>query len=385
MNKIACIILFLATNLAAQTQDSKTPWLEMGGYVKDLQSVYFFGKIDSSTTATLLHNRLNFKFTLSPEISGRVELRNRVFYGEQVRQIPNFGTVIDQYSGLLDLSVLWLNENSFVAHTVIDRMLLQYTTGTWDITMGTQRINWGIANIWNPNDIFNAYNFLDFDYEERPGNDALRVQRYLGNDASVEVAWRPGKKPDEHIGAVRYRFNQWRYDIQFLAGVYHSDIVMGGGWAGNIKNAGFKGEFSYFYPYRKDTGIEAAFSLSLMADRTFMNDWYASVAMLFNSDPTNDFSGGGALYDTNLSARALFPFRYNFYTSVVKNMSPITSFNLSVIYAPEKNTLIVFPGFVWNVAANFDLDITTQSFFATEQNRYKNLVTAVYTRGRWSF
>ena len=34
--------------------------------------------------------------------------------------------------------------------------------------------------VWNPNDLFNAFSFVDFDYEERPGSDALRIQKYTG-------------------------------------------------------------------------------------------------------------------------------------------------------------------------------------------------------------
>ena len=142
-------------------------------------------------------------------------------------------------------------KNQFVAHSVIDRMLIQYSDEKWDITIGRQRINWGINNIWNPNDIFNAYNFLDFDYEERPGNDAVRIQRNLKNSSALELAYKSGKNKDKHTAAFLYKLNKWKYDFQFLSGIYQTDYVLGGGWAGNIKEAGFKGEMSYFIPIKK--------------------------------------------------------------------------------------------------------------------------------------
>lgn len=124
-----------------------------------------------------------------------------------------------------------------VVHSVIDRMLLQYTTNNWDIKIGRQRINWGINNIWNPNDIFNAYNFLDFDYEERPVNDALRIQHYLKNNSTLELAYKPSKNITEHIAAALYKFNKKKntYDWQLLTGIYKTDVVIGGGWAGTLK------------------------------------------------------------------------------------------------------------------------------------------------------
>jgi hypothetical protein len=364
---------------------TKTPWLELNGYIKDVQSTYFIQKIDSNASMNLIHNRLNFKFNISPKISGRLEIRNRIFYGEQLKLIPDFGKTINQYNDLLNLSHLWINEKSFVAHSVIDRLLLQYADQKWDIKIGRQRINWGINTIWNPNDIFNAYNFLDFDYEERSGNDAIRIQHNLKNNSVLELAYKPGKNKDEHTAAFLYKINKWKYDFQLLGGMYQTDYVFGGGWAGNIKEAGFKGELSYFFPKKNALDASKTFSFSIMADQTFKNDWYVSLASLYNSNPSNIFAVKGSFYNTNLSAKSLFPFRYNFYTTIMKTISPIASCNFSFIYSPEKNTLILIPTFAWNVATNFDLDFTSQSFFAEQHNSYKNLITEIYIRGRWSF
>lgn len=385
-NHIFIIILyFICTTIFAQTDSTKTSWMELNGYVKNLQSTYFIQKIDSNASMNLIHNRLNFKFVISPKISGRLEIRNRIFYGEQLKQIPDFGKTINQYNGLFKLSHLWLDEKSFVAHSVIDRIVLQYADEKWDVKIGRQRINWGITNVWNPNDIFNAYNILDFDYEERPGNDAIRIQRNLNTNSVLEFAYKPGKNKNENTIAFLYKFNKWKYDFQTLGGMYQTDYVIGYGWAGNIKEAGFKGEMSCFIPKKNTFNTSKTFNFSIMADQTFKNDWYVSISGLYNSNPTNVFTSNGNLYNSNLSAKSLFPFRYNFHTMIMKTFSPLSSCNLSLIYSPEKNTLITIPTYTWNVATNFDLDFTAQSFFANQTSSYKNLITEIYIRGRWSF
>lgn len=119
-----------------------------------------------------------------------------------------------------------------------------------------------------------------------------------------------------------------------------------------------------------------------MADQTFKNDWYISIAGLYNSNPTNIFDFNGNISNSNLSAKLLFPFRYNFHATVMKTISPISSFNFSFIYSPENNTLILFPTFAWNVATNFDLDFTAQSFFSEQLHSYKNLGTGFFIRSR---
>jgi hypothetical protein len=204
-----------SSNLAswAQTEEIKPPLIELSGYIKYLQNTYFIQSIDSNASGNLIHNRLNFKFNIASKWMGRLEIRNRIFYGEQVKLTSDFADNIDQYDGMLDLSYLWVDEKSLVAQSLVDRMLLQYSDAKWTITLGRQRINWGINNVWNPNDIFNAYNFLDFDYEERPGSDAIRIQRSINDNSGIEVAYKPSKEKEKHTVALLYKWNKlcdWR-------------------------------------------------------------------------------------------------------------------------------------------------------------------------------
>jgi hypothetical protein len=378
-------LIFISATIDAQTDDTKPSWIELHGYIKYIQNTTFVQEIDSNASTNLIHNRLNFKFNIAPKITSRLEIRNRIFYGEQIEQTPNFGDLINQDSGYFDLSHLWVNEDSFVAQSTIDRMLVQYYDEKWDVIIGRQRINWGINTVWNPNDLFNAFNLLEFDYEERPGSDAVRIQHNLKNNASFELAYEASKNNDEQIVALLYKWNRKKYDFQLLTGIYQTDFVIGGGWAGSIKEAGFKGEMSYFIPKQNSLDSSENFCLSLMADQTFKKDWYASITMLYNSNPTNAFLISEGIYNFNVSAKMLFPFRYNFHFTALKTISPISSFNFSFIYSPEKNTLILIPSFTWNVATDFDLDFMAQSFFADQIESYENLGTNIFIRSRWSF
>ena len=75
--------------------------------------------------------------------------------------------------------------------------------------MGKQRINWGIQNFWNSHDLFNQLNIFDFDYIERPGNDAIRIQYYLNNFNSFEYVI------NEEIKAFLLKLNYFKYDYHF--------------------------------------------------------------------------------------------------------------------------------------------------------------------------
>ena len=88
------------------------------------------------------------------------------------------------------------------------RFFLQWEKNDWNIRIGRQRVNWGIQNFWNPHDLFNQTNFFDFDYIEKPGSDAIRVQYYPNSNQSLEFAL------NEDIQGGLYRFNKFKYDFQ---------------------------------------------------------------------------------------------------------------------------------------------------------------------------
>ena len=384
------LIYFLAitnTCLSVYAQDSTTvaSWIGFQGYLKDLQGIYFVDDLSSLSSSNLIHNRLSFQFNFSPSFSGRLDLRNRIFWGDQLQLIPGFSKIIDNDNGLVDMSYVWVDEKNFIIHSMIDRAFIQYSSGQWNMRFGRQRINWGLNTIWNPNDIFNAYNFLDFDYEERPGNDAIQVQHFFRNNSSAEVAVRPGERKDESVAALLYRFNTSKYDFQVLGGIYYSDFILGGGWAGNIKEAGFKGEVSYFHPKHIIGDTPGSISLSVMADQTFKGNWYVSVSFLYNSNPISLPVTASGIYSQDLSAKNLFPYEFTYYAGAVKSLTPITVLSAAIIYSPTNNNLILFPSFSWNVANNFDVGLIVQSAFSRIQDRYRTQGNNIFIRSKWSF
>jgi hypothetical protein len=379
---IAAIFLFTEKSFS-QTEKIKN--YELKGYIKDLQSIFFVDNPDSIITSNLIHNRINFKWDISKSFYTRIELRNRIFYGEQVKLIPGFGKFIDTDNGYINLSKLWVNEGALVIHSAIDRALLNYSSSKMNVAAGRQRINWGINTIWNPNDLFNAYSFLDFDYEERPGVDAIRMQYFVKTFSSAEFAFKPSKEKNQSVAAALYKFNKWKYDFQFLTGIYYDDLAFGAGWAGNIKDAGFKGEATYFRSKNNFADDNGTLSASAALDYSFKNNWYVSAAMLYQSEPAAVIQGNSPFITSNLSAKTLMPYRYTFYLGAMKGFTPIISANMAIIYSPTDNSTILFPSFAYNVAQNLDLDLVLQSFFSETFGTYRAQGNSIYLRMKFSF
>lgn len=384
---ITILCLFLITSASYAQNSTSTPKWQLNGYIKNLQTNQFTKDLNTLLTGNLIHHRLNFKWFPTSKITFAAEARNRLFYGEQVKYTPNFAQSIDVGNGLADMSVIWVEKNTLVLHTIIDRFWAEYQTEKWSIRAGRQRINWGINTTWNPNDLFNNYNFLDFDYEERPGSDALKLQYFPNAFSQIELAIEPAKKWKNWVAATRYGFNRLGYDFQVLAGKYHTDVVIGAGWAGNLRNAGFKGELSYFHPYKSFTKTSGAISFATGVDYMFTKGWYLNGAALLNTNGASSLSSLLQLFTVNLSPKNLMPTRYNFMLQTSKSITPLINGGAALLYSPNGQLLGFLPSFSYNIALNWDADLIGQIFFAKldSSQPLKTLGNAIYLRFKWSY
>lgn len=394
-------LLLLAPILTqAQRPDEKPKKWQFKGYIKSLQSIIIPDIDTTILTDNLLHNRLNFKWFPNDNFTFTAEARNRVFYGELVSAVPFYSDIIDaDTSSLLDLSWVVFDKPSIVMHTMIDRLYFEYRKGDWEVRLGKQRINWGINLAFNPNDLFNTFSFIDFDYEERPGSDALRVQYFLDYASSFEIAIKAVKHTNEIVAAGMYRFNKWEYDFQVLGGVFEEDIAIGAGWAGNIKNVGFKGEMTYFHPFASTDTRAKVFAAALSADIS-VKDWFITGAFLYTSNgATGDLfsnvpSGGGlatlfALSTTgitNPTPKSLYPYRYSLIANVAYTISPLVSGSLATFYNPgSDHALFLNPSLTISLSQDWDLAILSQLFFAKTDPDYQIVSNTIYGRLKWSF
>ena len=235
------ILLFILFSGAPVSSQEKPKFLTVNGYLTTMQSVIFDSLSGPFLNENLLHNRINLKGYINENITFAAEFRNRLFTGDLVRSGSLYSDQIGKDQGWANLSWNVINKQSFFLNTAIDRLWMDFNYGKFQVRAGRQRINWGQTLVWNPNDIFNAYSFFDFDYVERPGSDAVRFQYYPGSSSAIELAVKADWQ-DNITAAALYRFNKWGYDIQFLGGYFNSeDIVAGTGWSGAIGTISFRG------------------------------------------------------------------------------------------------------------------------------------------------
>ncbi len=376
------VVFLLLNNVWTHAQDK---YGSLHGYVKSLQSVYLIYKTESAYSNALLHNRLNYKFEFSEYAYFRMELRNRLFWGDYKLLDPDFKSRVSQDAGLIDLSNNWTLKNNFFGNSNADRLLLGMQMGKWDFTLGRQRIHWGIHNFWNPNDLFNSYDFLDFDYEERAGTDGLRIQYQLRPESDLEMAFAPGKYAKDHVGAFLYKFHIRNYDFQTLCGLYKEEAVIGVAWAGSVGNSGWKTECSYFFGKAGSQDKKKTLVLSMLWDYMFSGNLYISLSGLYQSQAAKSLALYGPLNTSQLSAKNIFPSEFSILLQGSKSIGDRLNVQSMLLYAKDQNILLLYPSVSWDTGNDSQLDFTAQIAWADLGPIYANLVQGYFLRYKWSY
>lgn len=395
-------ILLVFSFLTVRAQNEKPKILELNGYIKEMPSFYFLqNEIPIPVTGTmqwtmynLMHNRLNFNINATKSLNFNIGMRNRFLCGDFIRKIPQYTDVLAVDNGLIDLSWNIFNKNGFVFNTSFDRACIDYTIENVQIKLGRQRVNWGIGLVWNPNDIFNAFSYIDFDYEERPGSDAVSVTWYRSPVSSLDVVGKVDKTPVDssyqYTAAARYLFNVKNYDFQFIAGKRNNDIVGGFGWSGAIKNMSFRGEMSVFVPVlKRNIDNKTAIVATVEADYTFENQIYLHGAALFNSSGKLKNAESMNLFVTqnDLSAKKLSYGMFEIFTQISYPVSPIFDVGLAAMFNPADVSAYLSPNCTFSLADSLELILNTQLLLGKSGSEYaaNGNIYAAFARLKWSF
>lgn len=384
------VFLFVIFSFPVSAQDSvaaaKEKKISFNGYLKDMETISVHDIHKTWLATNLVHNRLNFKWTPLASLSFCIEERNRFYWGDPAVISPQFKEYIAYDNGIVNLSWNIIDGPSHVLNVAIDRLWMDYTGGNFEVTVGRQRINWSQTFVWNPNDIFNTYSYFDFDYEEKPGSDAVRLQYFTGPSSKAELAVKADK--DQKITyAGLYRFNRWSYDFQGLAGIYRqSDFVAGLGWAGQIAKGGFKGEMSWFQPLKHFRDTTGVFLASIEYDYTFRNSLFIQFEGFYNSNNINATNILVSQYNPMLlDAKNPFLNGFSIFGNISYPVTPLINVSLAGIWNPSNKMYFIIPGFTFSLLDNLDLSILAQSFQTYDPSLIAFVQTAFFARLKWSF
>lgn len=394
---LSVFFLFVGALAFAQGEADSRSWkdqLRHRGYLKDLR-IYLITPDSGGNNIqqNFIHHRMNLAWSGKKNFSLYAEMRNRLFYGELTRLSgQSLFNQLNADPGALDLSFNVFERRNAVLNSTLDRLWASWYNDLWEVRIGRQRINWGINLVWNPNDLFNVLNYADFDYEERPGSDAIRVIRNLGSMSQLEFVESFSSFDSNYLEqsttALLYRTNKWQYDWQFLAAKYQKDLALGMGLAGNIRDAGLKAEFTMLRPLDQISDTFNGLIATVSADYAFLSGLYVQGGLLYNSygrsglDLTNFAASSGNI---RLAVKDLMPNKLSFFYQAGYTINPLWRVDLSTIHAQDMQAVFLLPTIAYSVRQDLDLLLVDQSFFANQGSGWEDLGHSLFLRLKWSF
>jgi len=409
------ILLFILPNLNAQSKKFR-----MTGFMEYLNNtwvpqgeVYKLLNINDWQNQSGVYNRFNFWYTPAKEVEFYVGMRNNFIFGPSIATFNNLFSIVGfDYNelatfdnGFMDLTFKYADDNSYYLYTSFDRANVKLTLNKFELTVGRQRINWGVNFVWNPNDIFNAYNYFDFNYVERPGSDAVLMEIFTGDFSSIQIAGKLGHiqvlsdsatlmKEQKLTAAAMYKFNKWNYDFQFFGGVMEDDVTAGLGWAGSIAGAGFTGEVSWFRNqdhFSDSTGIWVA---SIAVNYSFKNSLFINFSGIYNSNGTtgpankgigNLFGSPSSIFATNLNAKTLTRSRFDIFGEISYPATPLITVDLASIFNPYDKSIFVGPSATFSISDNISLMVVGQLFWGDTETEFGDIGQMYFLDLKWSF
>jgi hypothetical protein len=378
---------------------------DFGGYLKNL-TTYADGEIEwlpieLGKWQNTSQFRTNFFFYPSTDITTSAQARTLLILQENSDLLREFQDALNTSgSYYFDLRADWLEEDDAFGFTEIDRLYFDWIYNDWELVFGRQRIAWGTCLVWNPTDLFNPYDILDFDYEERPGTDALQIQYYTGPLSQANVAITPGKTRYDVIYAARYMTNKWNYDFNFIAGWQRNSLRLATSWAGEIYDGGFRGEVLYtdpeieyttiqiiseppFLSY-KDVKVEDPYwTIALSYDYTFKNSFYVHTEYIYNGLGTTEDAGSRRL--DIIYTGELTPARQSLFLQVAYQFTPLARGAFFVIYNPNDKSWLAAPSIQYSVATNWELYLLAFPSGGNSGTEYGDFPDQYFARVEFSF
>ncbi len=375
--------MLITLSVAQQKQRKYT----LNGYLEGMGTVWIQDFDRQWYTMSTITNRLDFRWYPHQNLDIHIGMRNIINFGQMVYEFyPHYHDVAVFDFGWADMTYSLVNDSSVFMFTNFDRANIRYNKGNFETIIGRQRINWGLNMVWNPNDIFNTYNYFDFNYIERPGCDAIRVQYYTGMVSSIDAGFKVDHR-GKITGAAMYKFNHWNYDLQFLGGYMTGDVVLGTGWSGQIHGAGFSGELSYFHSAENFGDSTGEIVASIGFNYAFRNGLRLDFSTLLNTAGTTGPAGIGPalIVRREISAKTFSRARHTLFGSATYQVSPLILATLAGMWNPNDKSTFVGPSIEFSLTQNISLLGLAQIFIGNPGTEFGGYGSMYFLRLKWSF
>lgn len=204
---------------------------------------------DRDVYTSLTRLRLHFDARATPELSavvvwdleGRIGRRGTVGLGLGDFDTRRFVDLEDEIS----------DRGDAYFRQLLYRAYLHYTGPKLELSVGRQRVPWGVGRLWNPIDRFNAIGPLAIEPDQSPGVDAIRARWLFSGFTYLEAVYAAGARGRDRAYAARFAGVLHDVDYGLVAGVFEQAPTLGFDLASNLGDAAGRLEVVWTDPERR--------------------------------------------------------------------------------------------------------------------------------------
>ena len=274
-----------------------------------------------------------------------------------------------------------INEKNYSVVHFIDRLTFKQSFTNGSVEIGRQRISWGTGRVWNPTDLFNPINPAAYYKIEKDGADAVSFKYAFGSFTDLNIVFNPLEKIGDSNYGFRFRTNFDEYDVSVMGGMFDKRIVGGMDFAGNLGQAGIRGEG--IISINKDNSSDKFVKFILGADLQFTSKLYGMVEYQFNGEGKSDKNK----YEfARLIKGEIINLNRNYiFTSLNYQLTPLLTITFS-----DNTNINDGSGFIagtgnYSLTENFYLDFGLQLTYGSTNSEYRYYPNSVYLEGEFYF
>jgi hypothetical protein len=366
--------------LLAPTVAFSADWNAFSGYGKSLATFSKTTGTEEGTSGSLNRARLEWK----PKINDQVDLNltyDHEFFYNDFANTPEFGLIRQNNQknlAYLDLDRVISDTNHFYEKHGLYRAYVRVTTEHARTTVGKQLIDWGRMRAWSPLDAFNQPLPTSLEPEERVGFDAIYTEIFKDPFSGVSFIYGPGNSESETSFGARAYKKFGTYDLAFVVTKHQEDKLLGFGFDGYLKDAGFRGEFTYT-KNGKNRFPRAALGL----DYSFPKEITVALEYFYNGAANGDY----AAYSDNLKLQQYqMSLKKNLISlSATWEISPLWKFKNFFVFDIDGRSAFFNPEIRYSIKENFDAAIGAQLFVESTGSEFEGNQNLCYTELKYFF
>ena len=376
----------------SDAQEDQYPEYIFDGYIYDMVSyqkmpdaISAFGLTEFAGEDDFWMNLTRARFT--PELKFSTDSRITMHYEIDALwtkfALPFFTGTDKTNRQAIDLSWTPVNEDKVMVRHYIDMLYYKHMFDFGEIKFGRQVISWGQGRIWQPTDLFNPINPANFSKIERDGADAVSFKYYLGLFSDIEFVFNFRERWDRANFGARYRTNTGEYDISAMGGYFDDKIIIGCDFAGNLWDAGVRGE-AIFAMHKDD--IDSNYVRAILGiDHQITEDLYGMLEYQYNGEGTSDKTQYLQYFQRVLNGEMQNVGKNYIAASANYKFHPLISGTLTSITNINDGSGFAGIDLAYNILQNLNLGVGAYYFFGDKLDEYWYYSSAAFITGQFYF